>query len=115
MKARIPKGVGGGQQDMNAMIRQAQKMQDDMAAKQEELSSREFTSSVGGGTVEVTMTGNKVVQAISIKPEVVDPEDIDMLQDLVLAAVNEVLRNVEEVTNEEMEAITNGLNVPGLF
>lgn len=115
MKARLPQGYGGGPQNMNAMIRQAQKMQDDMATKQEELAEREFRSTVGGGAIEVVMMGNKQLSQILIKPEVVDPEDIDMLQDLVVAAVNEAYRMVEETTNEEMDKITGGISMPGMF
>ena len=74
----------------------------------------EFTSSVGGGVVEVTITGKKEVKAVTIKPEIVDPEEIEMLQDLVISAVNEALRQVEAKTTEEMDKITNGLNIPGL-
>lgn len=115
MKARLPQGYGGGPQNMNAMIKQAQKMQEQMAEKQAELAEREFKSTVGGGAVEVTMTGNKQLSEIILKPEVVDPEDIDMLQDLIVAGVNEALRMVEETTNAEMERVTGGLNVPGMF
>ncbi len=115
MKARLPQGYGGGPQNMNAMIRQAQKMQELMAEKQEELKTREFKTTAGGGMVEVTMSGAKELKAISIKPEVVDPEDVEMLQDLVVAAVNEAYRQVDEIAGAEMEGITGGLNVPGMF
>ena len=108
MKARLPKGMGGGPQNMQAMIRQAQKMQQDMTAKQEELAQREFTAAAGGGAVSITMTGNRQVTALTIQPEVVDPEDIEMLQDLVISAVN------EDTTNKELDAITNGMNIPGI-
>ena len=115
MKARLPQGYGGGPQNMNAMIKQAQKVQENMAEKQQELNEREFKATVGGGMVEVTMTGAREMKHILLKPEVVDPEDIDMLQDLMVAAVNEVLGNIEETTNKEMEKITGGMNVPGMF
>lgn len=115
MKARLPQGMGGGQQNMNSMIRQAQKMQEDMAAKQEEIAQREFKASVGGGVVEVVMSGAKEVTGITIQPDVVDPDDIEMLQDLIIAAVNEAYRKVEDTTNAELEEITGGLNVPGMF
>lgn len=104
-----------GNQNMQAMIKQAQKMQEDMAAKQTELEATEFTAAAGGGAVSVTMTGDKQIKSLEIKPEVVDPEDIDMLQDLVISAVNECIRSVEEKTSEEMEKITGGFNVPGMF
>ena len=115
MKARLPQGYGGGPQNMNAMIKQAQKMQENMAEKQAELNEREFKATVGGGMVEVAMTGSREMKNITLKPEIVDPEDIEMLQDLVVAAVNEVLKNIEETTNKEMEKITGGMNVPGMF
>lgn len=115
MKARLPQGMGGGPQNMNAMIRQAQKMQDDIKAKQDEIAEMEFQTSSGGGMVEVTITGKKEIKNITLKPEVVDPEDIDMLQDLIVAAVNEAIRTVEDTTNSAMEKITGNLNVPGMF
>jgi DNA-binding YbaB/EbfC family protein len=115
MKARLPQGFGGGApNNMNAMIRQAQKMQDQMKEKQDELNEQEFTGTAGGGAVEVVISGKKEITKLSIKPDVVDPEDIEMLQDLIIAAVNETYRKVEEVTNAEMEKITGGLNVPGM-
>ena len=98
MRARIPKQ--GGAQDMNAMIRQAQKMQDKITELQEDIEARDFTASVGGGAVEVVVTGKKNIKSLTIKPEVVDPEDIEMLQDLVISAVNEAIANVEKVTDQ---------------
>lgn len=115
MKARLPKGVGGGQQNMNSMIKQAQKMQEDMEAKQAELAQQEFTGAAGGGAVEIKINGAKEVLSLTIKPEVVDPEDIEMLQDLIIAAVNETYREVEDTISAEMDKITGGLNVPGMF
>ena len=114
MKARLPQGMGGGPQNMNAMIRQAQKMQEDMKAKQEELEQLTFKTT-GGGMVEVTISGKKEVQSIVLKPEIVDPEDVEMLQDLIVAAVNEAIRTVEETTNAEMEKITGSLQIPGMM
>jgi len=114
MKARLPKGYGGGPQDMNGMLRQAQKMQDMMAEKQAELAEREFQATVGGGMVEVIMTGSRELKSIALNPEIVDPDDIEMLQDLVVAAVNEAMRLVEETTAAEMEKITGGMQIPGL-
>jgi DNA-binding YbaB/EbfC family protein len=114
MKARIPQRMGG-QQNMQAMVKKAQKMQEDMTAKQEELEATEFKAASGGGAVEVTMTGKKEITNLTLKPEVVDPEDIEMLQDLIISAVNECIRNIEDKTNEEMEAITGGFNIPGMF
>ena len=113
MRARIPKQ--GGAQDMNAMIRQAQKMQDKITELKEDIEARDFTASVGGGAVEVVVTGKKNIKSLTIKPEVVDPEDIEMLQDLVISAVNEAIANVEKVTEEEMTKVTGGVSLPGLF
>ena len=114
MKARLPMGMGG-QQNMQAMVKKAQKMQEQMEAKQAELEQTEFTTTAGGGAVEVVMTGNKAIKTLTLKPEVVDPEDIEMLQDLVISAVNEVIREIEDESAKEMEKISGGLSVPGLF
>ena len=115
MKARIPKNYGGMPGSMQGMIKQAQKMQEEITKKQAEIDEMDFTASVGGGAVEVVMSGKKELKSITIKPEVVDPEDVEMLQDLVISAVNEVLRAVESKTSDEMDKITNGLNIPGLL
>jgi len=115
MRARLPEGYGGGPQNMNAMIKQAQKMQEEMAQKQEALNEREYKASVGGGALEVVMSGTKELKSVTMKPEIVDPEDIEMLQDLVVAAVNEVIRNVEEDSSAEMEKITGAMPIPGMF
>lgn len=100
---------------MNNMIKQAQKMQEDMEKIQEEIKAKEYTTTVGGGAVEIVMTGDKVLKSIKLKPEIVDPEDIEMLEDLIVSGVNEVLRTVETETEEKMNAISGGLNIPGLF
>lgn len=115
MKARLPQGMGGGPQNMNAMIRQAQKMQEDMKVKQEEIENMEFKTTSGGGMVEVTISGKKEIKQIQLKPEIVDPEDIEMLQDLVVAAVNEAIRTAEDAMSSAMEKITGNLNIPGMF
>lgn len=115
MKARLPQGYGGGASDMNSMLRQAQKMQTNMAKLQEELAVREYSATSGGGAVEVSITGKREITGIKIKPEVVDPEDVEMLQDLLTAAVNEALRKVEEDSSKEMEKVTGGINMPGMF
>ena len=91
MKARLPQGMGGGPQNMNAMLRQAQKMQEDMATLQDDLDSREYDISAGGGVVEVKINGKKEILNINIKPEIVDPDDIEMLSDILVAAVNEAM------------------------
>ncbi len=115
MKARLPKQNQGGAQSMNAMIRQAQKMQDQISELQEDIESRSFSATSGGGAVTVTISGKKTIQSLEIKPEVVDPEDIDMLQDLIISAVNEAINQVEEVTETEMSKVTGGVSLPGLF
>ncbi len=114
MRSRLPKGSQGGQ-NMNNMIRQAQKMQDQITTLQEDIEAREFTATVGGGAVEVVLTGKKTVKSLTIKPEVVDPADVEMLQDLVISAVNEAISNIESVTEAEMTKITGGVALPGLF
>ena len=115
MKARIPKNMGGGAQNMNSMIRQAQKMQDQITELQEDIEQRDFSATAGGGAVEVTVTGKKVLKSLTLKPEVVDPEDIEMLQDLIISAVNEAVSKVEATTEDEMSKITGGVSLPGLF
>ncbi len=115
MKARLPQGFSTKGNDMNSMIRRAQKMQEDMTRVQAELEQKEYTTTSGGGAVEVVITGKKELKAINIKKDVVDPEDVEMLQDLILAAVNEAIRTVEEVSATELEKVTGGLNIPGLF
>ena len=115
MRANIPKGMGGGPQNMNAMLRQAQKMQEDMAALQEELDSREYDISAGGGAVEVKINGKREILTIDIKPEIVDPDDIEMLSDILVAAVNEAIKRVDETNNAEMSKLTGNVGLPGMF
>ena len=100
---------------MQSMIRQAQKMQEDMAALQAELDEREYTAAAGGGAVTATVNSKHKVTALTIKPEVVDPEDVEMLADLVTAAVNEAIRQAADTAEAEMSKVTGGLNMPGLF
>lgn len=114
MKSRVPKNIGGAQ-NMNSMIKQAQKMQDEITELQNDIEAREFSATSGGGVVEVVVTGAKNLKSLTIKPEAVDPEDVDMLQDLVISAVNEAMANVEKTTEEEMNKITGGVSLPGLF
>jgi DNA-binding YbaB/EbfC family protein len=106
-------GFPGGMGNMNNMIKQAQKMQRDMMKMQEELEQRQIEASAGGGAVTVVVTGKKELVSINIKPEVVDPDDVEMLQDLILAAVNEALRKAEEMVSSEMSKLTGGLGLPG--
>lgn len=114
MKARIPKGAGGAQ-NMNQVIKQAQRMQDQITELQEEIEARDFSATAGGGAVEVVLTGKKTIKSLTLKPEVVDPEDIEMLQDLIISAVNEAINNIEAETETEMSKITGGVSLPGLF
>lgn len=107
--------MGGGPQNMNAMLKQAQKMQADMENLQEELDSREYEVLVGGGVISVKITGKKEILAIDIKPEIVDPDDIETLSDTLVAAVNEAIKKVEDTNASEMQKITGQLSVPGLM
>ena len=113
MKARMPAGFG--RPDMNALMRQAQKMQEDMKAKQAELEAAEYTGSAAGEMVTVRMNGKHEVLSISIKPEAVDPDDIEMLEDLIVAATNEALRKMEEISQQSMSKITGGMGMGGGF
>jgi DNA-binding YbaB/EbfC family protein len=105
-----PMGMGGGM-NMN-MIKQAQKMQQDMMKMQEELQSREYTAAAGGGMVRATVDGKRTLKSLTIDPEAVDPEDVEMLQDLIVAAVNEANRAAENDAASSMQSITGGLNLP---
>ena len=100
---------------MNAMIRQAQKMQEDMETLQAELDAKEYEVNAGGGMVTVKINGKKEILNIDIKPEIVDPEDIETLSDTLVAAVNEALRRVEQTNSEAMGKLTGGMNLPGMF
>ena len=113
MKVRIPNSGGPG--NMNQMLKQAQKMQEDMANLQADLESREFTATSGGGMVEITVDGKHLLKNIKINPEAVDPDDIEMLEDFITIAFNEAVSNAIKTSEEEMGAITGGLNMPGLF
>lgn len=115
MKARLPQGMGKGPGDMQSMIRQAQKMQEEMARVQAELEEREYSATVGGGTVTAVVDGKHMIKSLDIKPEVVDPEDTEMLADLVMAAVNEAIRTAAETSDAELGKVTGGLNIPGVL
>ena len=95
-------------------MKQIQKMQDDMQKTQEEIEQSDFTASSGGGAVEVTVNGSHEVKSIKIKPEVVDPEDVEMLEDMLVAALNEASRKAAETMEREMNKVTGGMNIPGL-
>ena len=108
----FPGGMGGfGRMNLGNIMKQAQKMQADLTKTQEELASKEFEASCGGGAVEVKVSGAKVVNEIKIKPEVVDPEDVEMLQDLIMSAINEALRKADDATSDAM----GKYNIPGLM
>ncbi len=116
MKARLPKGYNnGGGANLQQIARQAQKLQEDMEAASAELDVKEYNAAAGGGAVKVTVTGKMELTKIEISPEVVDPEDVEMLGDLVLAATNEALRAAQKEKEEKMENLSGGLNFPGMF
>ncbi len=115
MKSRIPGGLNQGMGNINQMKKQAQQMQEQILALQEDLEQREFTGTAGGGVVSVTINGTRRVLGMEIKPEVVDPEDIETLQDLIMAAFNEAVSNLEEISDNEMQKVTGGVSFPGLF
>jgi DNA-binding YbaB/EbfC family protein len=104
----IPKNMGG-------LMKQAQKMQQKMMKMQEELQAREVSAQAGGGMVSATVNGKGDLLALSLEPEVVDPDDIEMLSDLVVAAVNEAQRRAQDMMQEEMSKVTGGMNIPGLM
>ncbi|OQB15988.1 MAG: Nucleoid-associated protein [Firmicutes bacterium ADurb.Bin193] len=108
-------GMGMGGANMGNMLKQAQKMQQDMARLQAELEERTVDASSGGGAVSVTVSGKKEIKAIKINPDVIDADDVEMLEDLIIAAVNEAMTKVDEMMAKEMGKITGGLNIPGLF
>ena len=112
MRANYQGNAGG--QNLNAMLQQAQKMQEDMAAKQAELEEREYEISAGGGAVTVKINGKKQIQSLDIAPEIVDPDDIETLSDILVAAVNEAIKRVEDTSSAEMEKITGAMNLPGM-
>lgn len=101
--------------NMQQLMKQAQKMQDQMMKAQEELGNKTVEGTAGGGVVSIVVSGHKQVQSVTIKPEAVDPDDVEMLQDLVLAAINEAMKKVDEMTQSEMGKYTKGMNLPGLF
>ncbi len=116
MKARLPQGFGGGgAANLQQLARQAQKIQEEMDKTTAELEEKEYAATSGGDAVKATVTGKMEVKSLELKPEVVDPEDTEMLCDLVIAAVNEALRSAAQDKEQRMEKISGGLNVPGMF
>ena len=107
-------GMGGGM-NMNNMMKQVQKMQKQMEEQQKMLEESEYTATAGGGAVEVTVTGKKVVTKVKLDPDAVDPDDVEMLEDLIMVAVNEGIKKADDMMTEGMGEITGGLNIPGLF
>ena len=116
MKARLPQGYANkGASNMNSMVKQAQKMQEDIQAVQERMEQTEFTEAAGGGMVELTMTGGRVLKSIKLDPEIVDKDDIEGLQDVIVAGVNAIIQKIDEESAKEMEKVTGGVSFPGLF
>ncbi|ARP50833.1 MULTISPECIES: YbaB/EbfC family nucleoid-associated protein [Caproicibacterium] len=113
MKARVPQSKSP--QNLQQIAKQAQKLQEKMSELNQELDEKEYTATAGGDAVKATVLGKMEVKSIDIKPEVVDPEDVEMLSDLVMAAVNEALRAAAKDKEEQMESLSGGLNMPGLF
>ncbi|MCL2577805.1 MAG: YbaB/EbfC family nucleoid-associated protein [Defluviitaleaceae bacterium] len=114
----MPKGFGGGMpggMNMNNLMKQAQKMQKQMAEMQEALAEKTLDVSAGGGAVKVTINGEKQIMDLVISPDAVDPDDVEMLQDLVRSAVNEAIRQMDEAVNSQMSQITGGMSLPGMF
>lgn len=106
-------GFGGG--NMNQMMKQVQQIQRKMQETQQQIEQTEYTASVNGGVVEVTANGKKEILNVRIDKEIVDPEDVEMLEDMILTAVNEAIKKVEKDTEEKMGALTGGMNIPGMF
>ena len=112
MRANYPKG---GPQNMNSMMKQVQKMQEDMAALQEELDAKEYEVKAGGGVATVRINGKKEILSLDLAPEIVDPDDIETLSDIIVAGVNQAIKTVEDENAKAMSAITGSMSLPGLF
>lgn len=109
MKVRLPQGGG-----MQNMIKQAQKMQEDMQAKQAELEAKEYDVSAGGGVIDVKINGKREILSVKLAEEIVDPDDIETLEDLIIAAINEAIKTVDADAAAEMAKITGGMGIPGM-
>ena len=105
----------GGMGNMNSMIKQAQKMQAEMERMQAEMEDKKFEATAGGGAVAVTVSGKKELLDVTISPEACDPDDVEMLQDLIIVAVNDAMKKADEASASQMGKITGGMNIPGLF
>lgn len=114
MRAGRPRKQGGGRKAQQEQIQQIQAMQQQMEAMQEDLEKKEISTSAGGGVVKATVNGKKEIVSLEIAPDVVDPDDVETLQDLVIAAVNEGMRQVDEMSSNAYNSLTGGLNIPGL-
>lgn len=115
MKARIPQGMGGGPTNMQGLMKQAQKMQEDMETAKAELAAKEYTINAGGGAVTIVISGEKEIKTLDIDPEIVDPDDIETLSDILVAGFNEAIKTVDGDAEERMSKITGQMNIPGLF
>ncbi len=113
-KGRGPQGMMGGM-NMNNLMKQAQKMQQQMEQTQAELENKEIEVSAGGGAIKVVMTGKKTIKSLDIDQDIVDPDDVEMLQDTLISAINEAIRQVEDMTSSEMGKLTGGMGIPGMF
>ena len=111
----MAKGFNMGGMNRNQMMAQARKMQEQLIAAQQKAAETEVSASAGGGAVKVTATGDMKLTSLTIDPEVLNPEDAEMLQDMIMAAVNDALASAEQAASQQMSAITGGLNIPGLF
>lgn len=101
--------------DMNQLMAQARKMQADLMSAQDELKDKQVTASAGGGMVKVVATGDLRIKSIEIDPDAIDPDDVEMLEDIIVAAVNDAIKQANELAEQGMESVTGGLNIPGLF
>lgn len=115
MRAGKKPSAGGGAGGMQKQLAQMQAMQRKMEEMQADLETKEVDATAGGGAVSVTANGKKEIVKVAIKPEVVDPDDVEMLQDLIMVATNEALRQIEEMTQNEMGKLTGGLSIPGIM
>jgi DNA-binding YbaB/EbfC family protein len=107
-------GGGGAKKDMNHLIKQAQKMQEEASKAQDEVAAMEFSVSAGGGAVKIVIGGDKQIRSLEISPDIVDPEDVEMLSDILVAGINEAIRTAEEELSNKMSTLTGGLSIPGL-
>ena len=111
----MSKGFNMGGMNRNQMIAQARKMQEQLIAAQEKVALTEVSASTGGGAVKVSATGNMRLTSLTIDPAALDPVDVEMLQDMILAAVNDALESAEKAASQQLSSVTGGLNIPGLF